>query len=44
MSQGMAALCRTFISMTGMPSFGKTHTDKQLWGIIAIVKKLPEID
>jgi mono/diheme cytochrome c family protein len=32
------------IKMTGMPSFGKTHTDEQIWGIIAIVKKLPEMD
>jgi len=30
--------------MTGMPSFGKTHTDEQIWGIIAIVKKLPEMN
>ena len=32
------------IKMTGMPSFGKTHTDEQIWGIIAIVKKLPEMN
>jgi hypothetical protein len=32
------------IKMTGMPSFGKTHTDAQIWGIIAVVKKLPEMD
>jgi mono/diheme cytochrome c family protein len=30
--------------MTGMPSFGKTHTDAQIWGITATVKKLPEMD
>ena len=32
------------IKMTGMPSFGKTHTDEQIWAIIAIVKKLPEMN
>ena len=32
------------IKMTGMPGFGKTHTDDQIWGIIAIVKKLPEMN
>ena len=32
------------IKMTGMPSFGVTHTDIQIWGIIATVKELPELD
>lgn len=32
------------IKMTGMPSFGITHTDNQIWGIIATVKELPELD
>jgi mono/diheme cytochrome c family protein len=32
------------IKMTGMPSFGKTHTDEQIWGIIAMVRKLPEMN
>jgi mono/diheme cytochrome c family protein len=32
------------IKMTGMPGFGKTHTDAQIWGIIAIAKKLPEMN
>jgi mono/diheme cytochrome c family protein len=32
------------IKMSGMPSFGKTHTEEQIWGIIAIVKKLPEMN
>ncbi len=30
--------------MTGMPSFGSTHTDEQIWAIIAMVKKLPEMN
>lgn len=29
------------IKMTGMPSFGKTHTDEQLWAMVSFVKKLP---
>ena len=27
--------------MTGMPSFGKTHTEEQLWAMVSFVKKLP---
>jgi mono/diheme cytochrome c family protein len=29
------------IKMTGMPSFGKTHTEEQLWAMVSFVKKLP---
>ena len=29
------------IKMTGMPSFGKTHTDEQIWALVSFVKKLP---
>ena len=29
------------IRMTGMPAFGVTHTDGQLWNIVALVKTLP---
>jgi len=29
------------IKMTGMPAFGPTHTDEQLWAIIAFVRTLP---
>ncbi len=31
------------IKMTGMPSFGVTHTEAQLWDMVAFVKKLPEM-
>jgi mono/diheme cytochrome c family protein len=31
------------LKMTGMPSFGKTHTDEQLWGIVAFVRRLPNL-
>jgi hypothetical protein len=31
------------LKMTGMPSFGKTHTDEQLWGIVAFLRRLPNL-
>ena len=31
------------IKMTGMPAFGPTHGDGDLWSIVAIVKQLPEL-
>jgi hypothetical protein len=31
------------LKMTGMPSFGKTHTEEQLWGIIAFLRRLPDL-
>ncbi len=31
------------IKMTGMPAFGPTHTDKELWSIVAFIERLPEI-
>jgi hypothetical protein len=30
--------------MTGMPSFGKSHSEEQLWGIVAFVRRLPSLD
>lgn len=32
------------IKMTGMPSFGKTHDDTELWGIVAFLRHLPAMD
>ena len=29
------------LKMTGMPAFGKTHTDDMIWAIVAFTKKLP---
>lgn len=29
------------IRMTGMPAWGKTHSDNKIWAIVAFVKKLP---
>jgi mono/diheme cytochrome c family protein len=31
------------IKMTGMPAFGPTHGDEDLWAIVAIMKELPEL-
>jgi mono/diheme cytochrome c family protein len=31
------------IKMTGMPSFGMTHTDEQLWAMVAFLKQLPKV-
>ena len=31
------------IKMTGMPAWGKTHSDKKIWAIVTFVKKLPNM-
>lgn len=31
------------IKMTGMPEFGSTHSDDELWGVVAFTAKLPDI-
>ena len=31
------------IKMTGMPAWGKTHSDHKIWAIVAAVKKLPNL-
>ena len=31
------------IRMTGMPAWGKTHSDDKIWAIVAAVKKLNEV-
>ena len=31
------------IKMTGMPSFGVTHTDQEIWAIIAFVKRMADL-
>lgn len=31
------------IKMSGMPAWGKTHTDEQIWNIVAFVQKLPSM-
>jgi cytochrome c5 len=31
------------IKMTGMPAWGVSHSDEELWDIVAFLKKLPEL-
>jgi mono/diheme cytochrome c family protein len=31
------------LKMTGMPAFGATHSDDELWGIVAFTRRLPGI-
>jgi mono/diheme cytochrome c family protein len=31
------------IKSTGMPAFGKTHTEEQLWNLVAFVQRLPQL-
>src|SRR5688500_20399506 len=31
------------IKMAGMPAFGATHTDEQLWGILAFLRQLQDL-
>lgn len=32
------------IKMSGMPAFGSTHDEHELWSIVAFLKKLPAMD
>lgn len=32
------------IKMTGMPAFGTTHADEELWPLVTFIKKLPSMD
>jgi mono/diheme cytochrome c family protein len=34
---------RNGIRMTGMPAFGVTHGDEEIWAIVALLKRLPEM-
>jgi mono/diheme cytochrome c family protein len=36
-------LIQNGIRMTGMPAFGPTHRDEQIWEIVAFLRHLPEI-
>ena len=31
------------IKMTGMPAWGKTHSDEKIWAMVAFMKKLPDM-
>lgn len=32
------------LKLTGMPSWGRTHSDDEVWDIVAFLKKMPELD
>jgi len=32
------------IKLTAMPSWGRTHSDDELWNIVAFLKKMPDMD
>lgn len=36
-------LTKQGIRMTGMPAFGPTHSDEDLWRIVAFVRQLPDL-
>lgn len=36
-------IVRNGLKMSGMPAFGKTHSDDKIWAIVAFVKKLPSL-
>jgi mono/diheme cytochrome c family protein len=29
--------------MTGMPAFGPTHSDREIWEIVTLVRHLPDL-
>lgn len=31
------------VKLTAMPAWGKTHSDEAIWGLVAFVRKLPEL-
>jgi ketosteroid isomerase-like protein/mono/diheme cytochrome c family protein len=31
------------LKMTGMPAWGRTHDDQRIWGMVAFIRKLPEL-
>jgi mono/diheme cytochrome c family protein len=36
-------LTQNGIRMTGMPAFGPTHSDEEIWKIVAFLRRLPEL-
>ena len=32
------------IKMSGMPAWGKTHSDEKIWDMVALLKKLPDMN
>lgn len=31
------------LKLTGMPAFGPTHTDREIWGLVTLVEQIPEM-
>ncbi len=42
-SEELYWITKNGIKMTGMPAFGPTHTEEELWSIVAFLKKLPDL-
>ncbi len=40
-AQQLFWITKNGIKLTGMPSFGKTHSDQKIWDIVAFMEKLP---
>ena len=32
------------IRMTGMPAWGRTHSDAEIWDLVAFLQRLPQMD
>ncbi len=41
--QELSWVVKNGIKMTGMPAFGPTHTDDEIWSIVAFIRKMPEM-
>ena len=40
---GLYWIVKNGIKMTGMPGFGPTHDEEELWAMVAFVKRIPDI-
>ena len=36
-------IAKNGVRMTGMPAFGKTHKDEELWSVVAFIQRLPQM-
>jgi mono/diheme cytochrome c family protein len=36
-------IAKNGIRMTGMPAFGPTHKDEEIWSVVAFVQRLPKV-
>ncbi len=42
-SEELYWIAKNGIKMTGMPAFGPTHSEEELWSIVAFLKRLPDL-